>query len=413
MKTLQFISILRNILTVILMFYSIYQLVFWFLAYSKEPKKKKICQKNHRFMAIVSARNEEKVIANLIESIQKQEYPQENIDIYVIADNCTDQTAKVAREAGAIVYERFDETKKTKGYALEWFFEKVLEEFPDKYDAFCVFDADNLVEPHFIGKMNEKLCEGEKIVQGYRDIKNIGDSWLSANGAIYYWTLNRLYHFSRYKLGFSSFIQGTGFMVAMDILREEGGWHTTSLTEDIEFSFTQIAKGRRIAWAHDAIIYDEQPTELVATWNQRLRWSVGNIQCMKKCIPMLLESKKVTPVIIDAFIYLMSLPVLLLSLISGALMMVQISAMPVHEMVGEIRNQLVMSLIFMLASILQVVIVILLEKKSFKEAWSGIITYPVFLGLTCIINVFSVFQPKLTWKPIEHVKAIKLSEVKK
>lgn len=413
MKTLQVISVIRNVLTFILMFYAIYQVVFAFLAYVKPIKKKKIINKKHRFMAVVSARNEEKVIANLIESLKEQHYPKNKLDIYVIADNCTDKTAEVARNAGAIVYERFDETKKSKGYALEWFFDKVLEEFPDKYDAFCVFDADNLVTPGFINKMNEKLCEGEKLVQGYRDIKNIGDNWLSANSAIYYWTLNKLYHYARYNMGLSAFIQGTAFMVSMDIIKEEGGWHTTAITEDIEFSFTQIAKGRKIAWAQDAIVFDEQPTKLSQTWNQRLRWGVGHLQSMKKCLPKLLNAEKITPVIIDAFIYLMSFPVLFISIITSVLNFVSMSSLNTRELITELGWQLLISGAFIFGSILQVVLVLLLEKKSLKQAWKGIVTYPIFLGFTYAVNACAIFNTKMAWKPIEHVKAIKISDIQK
>ena len=122
-------------------------------------------------MAIIPAHNEAAVIANLVESLKAQDYPQELLDIYVIADNCTDKTAEIARDAGAIVYERFDATKKTKGYAMQWFLKQKIEENAD-YDAFCVFDADNVAMPDFIKNMNKKLCQGEEVVQGYRDIKN-------------------------------------------------------------------------------------------------------------------------------------------------------------------------------------------------------------------------------------------------
>lgn len=123
-------------------------------------------------MAILPAHNEENVIVNLIDSLNKQDYPKELLDIYVIADNCTDNTAKLAREAGAIVVERHedDPAKKTKGAALQWFLNQKIEEDAD-YDAFCVFDADNIVDKNFFKAMNKKLCQGEEVVQGYRDIK--------------------------------------------------------------------------------------------------------------------------------------------------------------------------------------------------------------------------------------------------
>ncbi|MBQ9314821.1 MAG: glycosyltransferase family 2 protein [Clostridia bacterium] len=413
MKTMQVILVIKNILTFILMFYAIYQVVFAFLAYMRPVKKKKIINKKHKFMAIVSARNEEKVIANLIESLKEQHYPKNKLDIYVIADNCTDKTAEIARKSGAIVYERFDETKRSKGYALEWFFDRVLDEFPDKYDAFCVFDADNLVTPGFINKMNEKLCEGEKLVQGYRDIKNVDDNWISANSAIYYWTLNKMYHYARYNMGLSAFIQGTGFMVSMDIIKEEGGWHTTALTEDIEFSFTQIARGRKIAWAHDAVVFDEQPTSLSQVWNQRLRWGVGHIQSMGKCIPKLYQCKKVTPVIIDAFIYLMSFPILFVSIITSVLNFLSMSTLTSKEIISQLGVQLFTSVLFILGSILQVIIVLKLEKRSLKQVWQGIVTYPIFLGITYVVNACAIFNTNMAWKPIEHVKAVKISELQK
>ena len=146
-----------------------------------------------------------KIVIRAIESIKKQNYPQELIDIFVIADNCTDNTATIARQVGATVFERFNEIEKSKGYALEWLFDIILTRFPDKYDAFCVFDADNIVSENFFLEMNQKLCAGELIVQGYRDIKNVKDNWLTSCYALFYWTMNKCYHLARYKLRIITF----------------------------------------------------------------------------------------------------------------------------------------------------------------------------------------------------------------
>ena len=175
--------------------------------------------KNHKFMAILPAHNEENVIGNLIESLKNQDYPKELLDIYVIADNCTDNTAKIAKEAGAIVLERKedDPAKKTIGAALLWFLKQKIEEDAD-YAAFSVFDADKLVAKNYFKAMNIKLCQGEEVVQGYRDIKNPTDSWVSAGYAIFYWTMNRFYHLASYYLGLSPLIIGTGFMVKFDVV---------------------------------------------------------------------------------------------------------------------------------------------------------------------------------------------------
>ena len=118
---MEYLYIIQQALVWILTIFWLYQLAVSICSLVKLKDKEIIEDKQNRFMAIIPAHNEEAVVANLIESLKKQNYPKDLYDIYVIADNCTDNTAKVARDAGAIVYERFDEEKKTKGYALQWF----------------------------------------------------------------------------------------------------------------------------------------------------------------------------------------------------------------------------------------------------------------------------------------------------
>ena len=199
---MEYLYVIQQAMVWILTIYWLYQLIVSLCSLVKLKDKPLIENKNHKFMAILPAHNEENVIANLIESLKNQNYPKELLDIYVIADNCTDNTAEIAAKAGAIVLERHEEDpdKKTKGCALQWFLAQKIKENAD-YDAFCVFDADNIVDVNFIKAMNKKLCQGEEVVQGYRDIKNPTDSWISAGYAIFYWTMNRFYHLARYNLG--------------------------------------------------------------------------------------------------------------------------------------------------------------------------------------------------------------------
>lgn len=412
MKTLEVLENIQNVLSFFLMFYSIYQIVMWTFVYNKPVKKKKITKKKHRFMAVISARNEENVIANLIESLKNQSYPKDKLDIYVIADNCTDNTAGVARDAGAIVYERFNEFKRSKGYALEWFFDIVLEEFPDKYDAFCVFDADNVVSPNFISKMNEKLCEGETVVQGYRDIKNPDETWVSANYAIFYWTMDRCYNYTRDKLGLSSLINGTGFMIAMSVLKEDGGWHTNTLTEDTETSMNVIAKGKKVAWANEAIVYDEQPTDFVVAWNQRLRWGVGTAQCLKVCLPKMLKSRTISPQLIDGMIYLMGMPVILVSAFVGCVDILKILLLPAKQGLIFLQEKLILGAIFIILSMFHALWIVRLEKKDVKKLWKGIITYPIFLVVSFFVNFASFFNMNLQWKQIKHESKATIDDMK-
>ena len=217
---MEYLYIIQQALIWIVTIYWLYQFIISLCSFVKIKEKPLKEDKQHRFMTIIPAHNEEKVVVNLIESLKKLDYPKDLYDIYVIADNCTDKTAEVAKKAGAIVYERFDEAHKTKGHALQWFLaQKIEEDAP--YDAFCIFDADNIVDENFLKVMNKKLCQGEEVVQGYKDIKNPSDSWVSAGYAIFYWTMHRFYHLARYNIGLSPLMNGTGFMLKFDVIKPQ------------------------------------------------------------------------------------------------------------------------------------------------------------------------------------------------
>ena len=311
---MKYLYIIQQAIIWIITIYWAYQIVISFCSLIKLKDKKLLVNKDHKFMAIIPAHNEEVVIKNLVDSLQAQDYDKNLYDIYVIADNCTDDTARIAKEAGAIVYKRFDEEHKTKGYALNWFLQQKISENAD-YDAFCVFDADNIVDKNFLKNMNKKLCQGEDVVQGYRDIKNPTDSWVSSGYAIFYWMMNRFYHLARYNLGLSPLINGTGFMVRFDVIKPTG-WNTQTLTEDIEFSLINIAKGRKLGWATDAIVYDEQPVGFTQSWSQRSRWTVGHLQCMKHYTKDLAKGVKDNKTLMnfDGLLYMFGIPMMIITL---------------------------------------------------------------------------------------------------
>lgn len=249
-----------------------YYFILAFFGLRRKPEKKNYTP-TKKFAMIVAAHNEEVVIGKLIESMLNQNYPRELFDIFVIADNCTDNTAKIARKYGVYVYERFNTEQKGKGYALEWMFDKIFN-MQKKYDAVAIFDADNLVSKNWCREINSKMLEGYKVVQGYIDSKNPNDSWIAASYSIAFWTQNRMYQLARANVGLSNQIGGTGFAIDIDVLKEFG-WGATCLTEDLEFSCKLILNGEKVGWAHDAIIYDEKPLTLKQSWVQRRRWMQG------------------------------------------------------------------------------------------------------------------------------------------
>ncbi len=409
---MEYIYILKQALIWLLTTFWCYQFIISLCALIKLKDKTYIINKNHKFMAIIPAHNEEKVVGNLIESLKKQTYDKNLYDIYVIADNCTDETAKVAKQSGAIVYERFDEAHKTKGYALQWFLKKKIKENAD-YDAFFVFDADNIVDKNFITNMNKKLCQGEEVVQGYRDIKNPTDNWITAGYALFYWTMHRFYHLARYNIGLSPLLNGTGFMVKFDVVKPNG-WETETLTEDIEFSLKQIIKGKKLGWATDAIVYDEQPTSFKQSWSQRSRWTVGHMQCLKIYTGQLAKAVKEHKTLMnfDGLLYIAGTAPMLV--ITFGLMILNCIMYLAQEMstglfIINILNYLIPTLLTPIAISL---VVMILEKKSIKPMIKGLLCYPLFMGTWVIINLKCLFKRETTWEKIDHVRNIKISEVK-
>ena len=407
---MDYLYMIQEALVWVITIFWLYQIVVSSSSLIKLKDKPLLVNKKHKFMAIIPAHNEESVVKNLIESLKKQDYPKELLDIYVIADNCTDNTAQVAREAGAIVYERFDSLKKTKGFAMQWFLNKIMEE-NDVYDAFCVFDADNIVMPDFITNMNKKLCQGEEVVQGYRDIKNPTDTWITAGYAIFYWTMNRFYHLARYNLGLSPLINGTGFMVKMDVVRQDG-WNTKTLTEDIEFSLKNIAKGRRLGWALDAKVYDEQPLHFKQSWSQRSRWTVGHLQCVKYYTKDLCNGviKNKTLMNFDGLLYILGIPMMLITfLLLGINLAIYLSGG--MTLIGLIMNYGRYILATFLLPIATAVLIMLLDKRPIKPMIKGLIFYPLFLGSWILINLKCIVKPQVQWEKINHVRDIKINEV--
>ena len=408
---MEYLYILKQALVWIITIFWLYQLVVSLCSLVKLKDKPLKINKNHKFMAIIPAHNEASVIGNLIDSLKKQNYPKDMFDIYVIADNCTDNTAKIAKEKGAIVYERFDEEHKTKGYALQWFLKQKIEE-DAPYDAFCVFDADNIVNENFIKNMNKKLCQGEDVVQGYRDIKNPTDSWVSSGYAIYYWMMNRFYHLARYNLGLSPLINGTGFMVRFDVIKPNG-WDTQTLTEDIEFSLKRIISGNKLGWATDAIVYDEQPVGFKQSWSQRSRWTVGHIQCLKtytKDLAKAVKEKK-TFMNLDGLLYILgTIPMLIITftLILLNFIIYAVNGMTAGELILNILMYLLPTFI---VPILVAIIIMKLDKKPIKPMAKGLLCYPIFLASWIAINIKCLFKPETKWEKIEHVRDIKINEV--
>ncbi len=230
----------------------------------------------NRIAAIIPARNEQAVVPKLIDSLLRQRYPRTLFDVYVVPNNCTDNTRKAALDAGAKVLD-IDVEVSSKGEVLRWTFDKLLSG-ETKYDAFCIFDADNVVDGGFFQATNNALAAGYGVAQGYRDSKNPDDNWVAGCTSIFFWFMNRFFNHARFALNMSASLNGTGIMFSADTIRKIG-FDTFTLTEDQEFTGICAQNGVKIAWMEEAITYDEQPVTLRDSFVQRRRWGAGTLQC--------------------------------------------------------------------------------------------------------------------------------------
>ncbi len=274
-----------TILQGVVLLYTVYHLAF-IPAGFRTPRSVRPHPPEKSFAIVIPAHNEEAVLGQLLENLKSLDYPRHLYDVYVVADNCTDATARIAREGGATVIERWNPALRGKGHALDYAFRR-LETGPRRYDAVVIVDADNLVAADFLAAMNTRLCRGERIIQGYLDVKNPDDTWISAGFAMSYWVSNRFWCLAKHNLGLSVPLGGTGMCIDMALLREVG-WATETLTEDLEFMVKSLARGVKTTWAHEAVIYDEKPLTFVQSFRQRLRWVQGGVQVARRYFGALL-----------------------------------------------------------------------------------------------------------------------------
>jgi cellulose synthase/poly-beta-1,6-N-acetylglucosamine synthase-like glycosyltransferase len=274
-----------SLLSCLLLFFGIYYLSISFFGFTY---KKEACTADPQnvFAIIIPAHNEESVISALVENCGQLDYPREMYDTFVVADNCTDNTEQIATAAGAAVWKRFNDQERGKGYAMEWAFNR-LYSLQKKYDAVVVIDADNLVSLNYLRIMNQRLLQGDKIIQGYLDSKNPDDTWITRSIHVGYVITNRFWQLAKYNLNLSCALGGTGMCIAVDMLRKFG-WGANSLTEDLEFQVKALLNGFRVTWAHEAKVFDEKPLTMKQSMQQRQRWMQGHCTVASRYLPKLL-----------------------------------------------------------------------------------------------------------------------------
>ena len=413
---MEVIKLINYMIAVIFCICYSYQLLYLIIPFIIRKKEHKAIKK-HKYAVLISARNEEKVISNLIETIKSQDYPQKLIKIFVVADNCTDNTAQVSRESGAIVFERFNKSQVGKGYALDFLLEKIKEKYSkEKFDGYFVFDADNLLRPNYITEMNKTFSDGYEVITSYRNSKNYGDNWISAGYALWFLRESKFLNNSRMLLGTSCAVSGTGFLFSDKVIKKYGGWKFFLLTEDIELSVNNIINNIKIGYCGSAILYDEQPVKFSQSWNQRMRWAKGYLQIIKK-YGYKLARKAVVELDFSSFdMAMVMMPAVILTVV-GIVCNISISTLSLLAGKGlwvslESILEFIRNSYFMMYAI-GLITTITEWKQIHTRTIKKIIytfTFPIFMA-TYIPISFVAFFKKVEWKPIEHTKVKTLEEV--
>ncbi len=293
------------------------------------PKRKKSTPATRKkFAIVIPAHNEEKVIEGTLRSALHIDYPKELFDIIVVADNCNDQTAKTALSCGAIVFQRYDTTRRGKGYALNWIIPQVLERLPAPgYDA-CVFvDADSVISKNFLEEMNISLHEGHRVIQSSDLVLDNNNAWRVQMMLIAFALQNYVRPLGKSRLGLSILLKGNGMCFSADVLRTMK-WDESSLGEDLDMGLELIRQGERIHFNPDPVVYAIMPAQASSAQTQRVRWEGGRFASIKHRVPTLLKEawKKKSVHLLDAAIDTAFPPLALFLLVVGMFVLVNSAA---------------------------------------------------------------------------------------
>jgi len=391
-----------------------YQFLYVIASFVKKDKPHKEA-KPHRFAVLIAARNEEMVIEHLIDSINHQTYREGEVSVFVVADNCTDSTAMRARNLGAIVYERFDQTQIGKGHAMAFLLEKMEQDY-EPFDGYFVFDADNVLDQNYIREMNQTFSDGYDIITSYRNSKNYGDNWISSGYGLWFLWESEFLNRGRMLLGTSCAVSGTGFFFSRRIIEKYGGWKFFLLTEDIQFTVDNVISGEKIGYCRKAMLYDEQPVTFGQSFRQRMRWAKGffqvfhrygrelfkgTLQCRTSCYDMLMV---IMPAIILTLFTL---------LFNGWVILFGDYTVYQEKIVFLMLIQMMINIYFTLVLIGALTTVTQWKNihTTTAKKVAYIFTFPLFMFTYIPITIIAFFK-KVEWQPIEHNQAKTLAEIK-
>lgn len=394
-------KVLLTILGVAFGIQVIYILLFFFKA--KVYKRAKTC---HKFGIVIPARNEAEVIGDTIKCLLGSDYPKDKFDIFVVADNCTDNTAQIARDAGAKVYERFDPDPKhhKAGYALKYLFECISRDYPDEFEAFIKFDADNLMEPDYISRMNDAFEAGVKCARGYSNSKNIDQNLVTGISGLWYIRDCRFSSNFRSAIGQGTMLGGAGMMFSAEIIKKHG-WDCLSASDDTEFTMRRLNRDKiKTMYVKDAMVYEDQPSSLKDTFKRyrRMAGALNKLFFTQGLKSFLLFFVRWKWTYFDMFLTLLFIPVCVLCAtwlpIFYIFYVTYTGLMGQWDIFYKTLKLIGISLscAFVLAFILQALLAVALEHKRIKapvkKLMPAVFLFPVFMIIYAAAITIGVFS---------------------
>ena len=380
----------------------IWLLIDYILSYfnSNVPKEK---NNKGKFAILIPARDESRVIEELLNSILNQTRKIDSDDVYVIVEEESDKTVELVKNKNMNIVFRHDLSKKRKGYALDDAIKEILEQ-KKHYDAYFIFDADNVLDKDYIKNMEKAYESGYDIGIGYRNTKNGNDSVIAAASSLTFSMINTLGNEHKTKCNNTLTISGTGFYIKGDIVEKLGGYPFNSLTEDYELTLYATLNDLTTTYVKNAIFFDEQPVKYNITINQRTRWIKGFFEARKKYIPLLLK-KEINKNFSSSFHQIMGVTPYIL-LIIGLLGILLINYF-------NVKNTIILILFVYLIMVLITSIMVLKENTYLninnKMKIKVILYNPIFLTTYIICLFKAILNKDVKWLKIEHSKSLDTS----
>ena len=406
---MELLNLISSVMIAVFLLYSLWILICSIVG-AFSPKMHYPPAPPYRFAVLICARNEEAVIGNLLDSLSKQEYPKDHVKVFVVAHNCTDHTADIARAKGAIVYERTDPEEATKGDALRYGVSQINQDFPGSFDALCLFDADNLASHTFLSEINAALHSGADVVKGCLIAKNAHINVISELFSTYWHQILLFQYLPHTVMGLPLTISGTGFAVQMETMK--GGWNTATMLEDIEFSVQLALQGKKSILAPYAKFYDEQPTDWKTGLRQRYRWAAGNFQVQRLYLTKLLKAvpskgASVIRMLPDVLIN----PIMLIS--TGGFLLKGIVIGASDGMMALLQYLLFSFLLVWIIFLPLMLMLFYREKMHPLKNLGSLFLFPYFVMLSAPLSIITLFDRHPKWKQIPHRDATTIDTIEK